>query len=126
MAHAVTTFLMFEGAAEEAMNFYVSVFKGSAVTHIERYGAGEAGAEGSVKKAVFNLAGRDFICSDSPVKHGFTFTPSMSIFVECDSENELEGAFKTLSGAGQVFMPLDNYGFSKRFGWVIASAFPGS
>lgn len=55
MAHAVTTFLMFDGAAEEAMNFYVSLFDGSRVTLIESYGAGEAGTEGSIGKATFTL-----------------------------------------------------------------------
>ena len=60
MARAVTTFLMFEGGAEQAMTFYVSLFANSAVTRIERYGAGEGGAEGSVKRAWFTLAGREF------------------------------------------------------------------
>jgi len=52
------------------------------------------------------------------VKHQFTFTPSISLFVDCDSETELEELFSRLSAGGAVLMPLDNYGFSTRFGWV--------
>jgi predicted 3-demethylubiquinone-9 3-methyltransferase (glyoxalase superfamily) len=58
------------------------------------------------------------MCSDSPIKHGFTFTPSNSTFVEFDSVAELERVFGLLSEGGQVLMPLGNYGFSERFGWV--------
>jgi len=119
MAQRVTTHLMFEGAAEEAMNFYVSLFPGSSVGHVVKYGPGEPGAEGSVKIGAFTLAGRDFLCIDSPVKHKFSFTPAMSLFVDCESEAELDEAFRRLSEGGAVMMPADNYGFSARFGWVM-------
>jgi predicted 3-demethylubiquinone-9 3-methyltransferase (glyoxalase superfamily) len=109
---------MFEGRAEEALRFYVSLFAGSAITSIERYGPGDSGPEGTVKIATFELAGRAFIAIDSPVKHGFTFTPAMSIFVECESAAELDAAFARLSDGGSVLMPVDNYGFSPRFGWI--------
>jgi predicted 3-demethylubiquinone-9 3-methyltransferase (glyoxalase superfamily) len=118
VARSVATFLMFEGVAEKAMNFYVSLFRGSEIKRIERYGPGELGAEGTVKRADFKLAGHDLICIDSPAKHNFTFTPSVSLFVECESEAELVEAFQQLSAGGQVLMPLDNYGFSTKFGWV--------
>lgn len=118
MPRSVSTFLMFEGVAEEAMTFYVSLFAGSEVKAIERYGPGEPGAEGSVKRADFTLAGHELICSDSPIKHGFTFTPSVSLFVECESEAELDAAFDRLSTGGAVLMPLGDYGFSRKFGWV--------
>ena len=61
MAAKVTTHFMFEGAAEEAMNLYVSLIEGSQILSIERYEAGEQGAAGSVKMATFSLAGREFI-----------------------------------------------------------------
>ena len=118
MASKVTSHLMFEGVAEEAMNFYVSLFRGSRIIQVERYGPGEQGVEGSVKKATFTLVGREFMCIDSPVKHAFTFTPSISLLVDCESEAELEEVFGRLSTGGRVLMPLDNYGFSTRFGWV--------
>ena len=118
MARKVMTHLMFEGAAEEAMTLYMSLFGDSEITQIERYGPGEQGKEGTVKLAYFTLAGRELLCIDSPVKHGFSFTPSMSIFVECESEAELDSAFGRLSDGGKVLMPIGNYGFSSRFGWL--------
>lgn len=117
MPRAVTTFLMFEGKAEEAMNFYVALFQGQ-VTAIEKYGPGEQGAEGSIKKADFTVAGCKLNCIDSPVKHAFTFTPSVSLFVECEDEAELDRAYAALSEGGKVMMPVGNYGFSKKFAWV--------
>src|SRR6516165_4415905 len=83
MQRTIKTHLMFEGVAEKAMNFYVSLIPGSKVRQIERYGAGEPGAEGTIKIATFTLAGQELICIDSPIQHGFTFTPSMSLFLEC-------------------------------------------
>ncbi len=118
MARNVVTQLMFEGTAEEAMNFYVSLFKGSEVTHIERYGAGEPGPAGTVKRAEFNVVGHRLACIDSPIKHGFTFTPSASLFVDCEDEAELDRAFALLSAGGAVLMPPGNYGFSKKFAWI--------
>lgn len=118
MARTITPQLMFEGNAEHAMTFYVSLFPSSAITHIDRYGPGEPGAQGTVKRASFTLAGRTFTCIDSPAVHAFTFTPSISLFVECESETELDEAFRQLSAGGTVLMPLDNYGFSTKFGWV--------
>jgi predicted 3-demethylubiquinone-9 3-methyltransferase (glyoxalase superfamily) len=118
MPRTIRTHLMFEGAAEEAMKFYVSLFPNSAIGSVVKYGPGEPGAEGSVKVAEFTLAGREFLCIDSPMKHGFTFTPSISLFVECNDDAELEAAFARLSEGGGVLMPLGNYGFSTRFGWV--------
>lgn len=119
MPNSVATFLMFDGLAEAAMNFYVSVFKRSEVIAVERYGTGEQGKEGSVKLASFSLCGHDMKCIDSPMKHAFTFTPSISLFVECESEAELDDAFRQLSTGGATLMPLGNYGFSQKFGWLV-------
>src|SRR5262245_50153313 len=113
----INTFLMFEGQAEEAMNFYVSTLDGT-VDSVTRYGPEGPGPEGSVMQATFTLAGQQYMCIDSHVKHGFTFTPAVSLFVTCDDEAELERLFATLSEKGGVLMPLNNYGFSTRFGWV--------
>ncbi len=117
-ASNIVPLLMFEGKAEEAMQFYTSVFANSSITHVERYGAGEGGAEGSVKVAEFQLLERTFRCIDSPVKHGFTFTPAISFVVDCESSDAVDRLFERLSDAGQVFMPLGEYPFSKRFAWV--------
>ncbi len=118
MAKSVTPFLMFEGTAEAAANLYVSIFRDSSIESIERYGPGEDGAEGSVKQCHFILAGLPLRCFDSPVKHAFTFTPSVSLFVDCESEAELDAAFAKLSANGTVMMAPDNYGFSSKFTWV--------
>lgn len=114
----VTTFLMFESKAEEAMNLYTSLFKQSQIVSITRYGPNEAGPEGSVMHALFTLNGQEFMAIDSYVKHAFTFTPSMSLYVRCDSEAEIDALFANLSDGGAIMMPLDQYPFSKKFGWL--------
>ena len=118
MKPTITTFLMFEGKAEEAMTFYMFLFDDSKVIAIERYGPSGPGKEGSVVHATFTLAGQRLMCIDSPVKHGFTFTPSTSLFVECDSADEVDRLFEKLSAGGSVMMPLDTYPFSARFAWI--------
>jgi predicted 3-demethylubiquinone-9 3-methyltransferase (glyoxalase superfamily) len=118
MKPSVTPFLMFDGKAEEAMNFYVSLIKNSSITGIKRYGPGEAGTEGSVMQATFTLADQSFMCIDSPVKHAFSFTPAMSLFVECESEADIDRLFSELSKGGQILMPLGNYPFAKKFAWL--------
>ena len=114
----ITTFLMFEGNAEEAMTFYLSLFDDAEVVSITRYGPDGPGKEGSVQQATFSLAGQPFMCIDSPVKHGFTFTPAMSLFVQCADEAELDRLYAALAEGGTELMPLGNYGFSAKFGWV--------
>ncbi len=113
-----TTFLMFTGQAEEAMRFYISLFKRSEITNISRYGANETGAEGTVQLATFTLNGQEFMCIDSNVQHAFTFTPAISIYVRCESEEEINRVFAELSQGGQILMELGSYPFSARFGWV--------
>ena len=114
----VTTFLMFEGAAEEAMNLYVSLLPASKVLSIERYAKGEANKEGSVKRALFELNGTRYQCIDSPIRHEFTFTPAMSIFIDFDDRASVERVYETLSAGGQVLMPGGTYGFSQWFAWI--------
>jgi predicted 3-demethylubiquinone-9 3-methyltransferase (glyoxalase superfamily) len=114
----VTPFLMFQGNAEEAMKHYISLVEDSAITEIVRYGPGEAGAEGSVMRATFTLKGQEFMCIDSNIKHEFTFTPSFSIFVTCDTEDEIDLLYEQLSDKGEILMPLDHYGFSTKFAWA--------
>ena len=113
----IMTFLMFEGQAEEAMKFYVSLFKNSKIESIKKYGAGEAGQAGTVHSAVFSLNGQQFMAIDSS-GHAFTFTPAMSIWVNCATEVEIDALFERLSEGGQVLMPLAKYPFSEKYGWV--------
>ena len=114
----IKTFLMFEGGAEKAMTFYLSLFEDAEVVSMVKYGADGPGPEGSVMVAVFQLAGQQFMCSDSYQHHGFTFTPSVSLFVDCADEAELDRLYGALVEGGGALMPLGDYGFSKKFGWV--------
>jgi predicted 3-demethylubiquinone-9 3-methyltransferase (glyoxalase superfamily) len=107
-----------EGRAQAALDLYFATFPDSRMVRVDRYAEGDPAPVGTIKVAVFTLCGREFMCADSPVKHGFSFTPSSSTFVEYDSAAELDRAFQALSEGGQVLMPLNNYGFSPRFGWV--------
>lgn len=119
MTPAIRTFLMFEGRAEEAMSFYVALLGGdSRIDDVARYGAEGPGAAGSVMKASFTLRGQSYLCIDSPVKHAFTFTPSISLFVDCTDETEIDRLFAGLSEGGKVLMPLDAYPFARKFGWA--------
>jgi predicted 3-demethylubiquinone-9 3-methyltransferase (glyoxalase superfamily) len=118
MAKTITPFLMFEGNAEAAMNFYVSLFPGSSIRSIERFGAQGPGKEGSVMTGVLDLKGQPIMFLDSPVKHAFTFTPASSLFVECENVEEIDRLFAALSDGGKVLMGLDAYPFARRFAWV--------
>jgi len=114
----ITPFLMFMGQAEEAMNYYMSTFDRSEVVSMTRYGPGEAGAEGSVMHAAFTLNGQQFMCIDSNVQHAFTFTPAISLYVTCETEAEVDRVFAKFAQDGAVLMPLAEYPFSPKFGWV--------
>ncbi|MED1557448.1 VOC family protein [Bacillus paramycoides] len=114
----ITTFLMFEGNAEEAMNFYTSLFDQSEIVSISRYDANGPGKEGTVIHATFTLNGQELMCIDSFVKHDFTFTPAMSLYVTCETEEEIETVFNKLAQDGAILMPLGSYPFSKKFGWL--------
>ncbi|MGE5631878.1 MAG: VOC family protein [Caulobacteraceae bacterium] len=114
----ITTFFIFSGQAEEAMNFYTSIFDESEIRSIVRYGANEAGKEGTVLHATFSLKGQVFMCIDSSVEQQFTFNPAISLYVTCDNEDEINRYYDRLSQDGQVLMPLAAYPFSEKFAWV--------
>ncbi len=117
-----TTFLMFVGKqygkAEEAINFYTSLFKNSKIINIARSGPGQGEPAGTVQHAVFSLDGQEYMAMESNGDHHFTFTPAMSIFVKCETEEEIGRLYEKLSEGGAVLMELDKYPFSKKFGWV--------
>jgi predicted 3-demethylubiquinone-9 3-methyltransferase (glyoxalase superfamily) len=119
MTDIVRPFLMFQGGeASAALDFYLTLFPGARVDAMERYGAGGPGPEGTIKVARFTIGGQSVMCSDSFVKHGFTFTPSFSFFIDCDSEERLRELADRLGQGGAEFMPVGNYGFSRLFAWV--------
>lgn len=107
------------GRAEEAIDFYVSLFPNSEIKNIKKWQPGEPGGEeGLVKYALFVLDGQEYMASENGMDHQFSFTPAISIHVNCESEEELNRLFEKLSEGGRVMMSLDDYGLSKKFGWV--------
>jgi predicted 3-demethylubiquinone-9 3-methyltransferase (glyoxalase superfamily) len=103
-AQSINSFLMFVGKrcgkAEAAINFYVSLFKDSKVMSIERYGAGEEEAKGTVKRASFLLNSQQFMAMDSGREHSFTFTEAISLFVRCETQQEVDYFWEKLSVGG--------------------------
>jgi predicted 3-demethylubiquinone-9 3-methyltransferase (glyoxalase superfamily) len=119
MTDTVRPFLMFQGGeGSAALDFYLSLFPDARVETMERYGAGEPGPEGTIKVARFTIGGQSVMCSDSFIKHGFTFTPSFSFFIDCDSEARVRELADRLKQGGGELMPVGNYGFSRLFAWV--------
>jgi len=115
----IATFLTFQKEdAEQAMNLYIELFDNSEIVEIKRWCSAGPGKEGTIMHATFTLGGNLFMCSDSPPIHDWGFTPAVSNFVECENEEALESLFTKLSEHGKVMMPLNNYGFSKKFGFV--------
>ena len=94
----ITPFLWFDGKAEEAMNFYVSVFKNSKVVRVTRYGEGGPGAKGTVMSATFQLEGQDFFALNGGPQ--FTFSPAISFFVNCETQQEVDELWEKLSEGG--------------------------
>lgn len=116
----IRTFLMFQnGGAEEAVRHYASLLPDSRIEDIQRYGADGPGAPGTVNQATFTLLGQRFMCIDSPIAHDFDFTPSMSLYVDCTDASEFDRLHRGLGDGGQELMPPDDYGFSRRFAWVV-------
>jgi predicted 3-demethylubiquinone-9 3-methyltransferase (glyoxalase superfamily) len=95
----ITPFLWFDGKAEEAMNFYVSIFKNSKVGSITRYGDAGPGPKGTVMIATFQLEGQDFIALNGGPQ--FTFTPAISLFVDCKTQQEVDELWEKLSAGGE-------------------------
>lgn len=120
MARTAHTHLMFQnGKAEEALHRYEEVFgDGFTLEELDTYPEGGDAPAGKVQLAVCTLLGQRLTVIDSPIQHDFDMTPAISLFVECENEDELETIFEALADAGEVFMPLDDYGFSQKYGWV--------
>ncbi len=95
----IVPFLWFDGKAEEAMNFYVSIFKNSKILDVTRYGKAGPGPEGTVMSATFQLEGQEFYAlNGGPM---FTFTPAISLFVNCETQQEVDQLWARLSEGGE-------------------------
>lgn len=116
----INPFLWFDSQAEDAANFYTSIFSNSKIGSVARYNEDGAKASGMQKGSVmivsFELAGQQFMAlNGGPL---FKFSPSISFFVSCETEEEINKLWKNLSEGGVVRMELDKYPFSEKFGWV--------
>ena len=114
-----TTLLMFQcGNAEAALNFYAETVPDSRIVSLQRFGPEGPGPEGTVLRAVAEIAGLTVMAHDSFIQHGFDFTPSTSFFVECDDEAQIDALAAKLLEGGTAHMPLGSYGFSRKFAWI--------
>jgi predicted 3-demethylubiquinone-9 3-methyltransferase (glyoxalase superfamily) len=96
----ITPFLWFDGNAEEAMNFYTSIFKNSKIGHVRRYGEAGPGPKGSVMTATFQIEGQEFMALNGGPT--FKFTPAISFFVNCETQQEVDELWKKLSAGGET------------------------
>jgi predicted 3-demethylubiquinone-9 3-methyltransferase (glyoxalase superfamily) len=118
---------MFQGLAEEAMRFYVSLLPGSEIIELHRYGPGEAGAEGAVMLASFSLCGQAVMSIGSPIPHDFGFTPAFSLFADFVPKEEIDRLTAALAEDGATLMrsaATASAGASP--GCTTATGFPGS
>ena len=113
----LTPHLMFQdGRAEEALNFYVELFGGETILLLY-YGDETPEMEGKVQIATFSIAGQQINIMDSSVRHEFDFTPSLSLFFQCESEEQLEHVYAGVLDGGQAMMPKSDYGFGP-YAWL--------
>jgi predicted 3-demethylubiquinone-9 3-methyltransferase (glyoxalase superfamily) len=102
----ITPFLWFDGRAEEAMNFYTGIFKNSKAGGVSRYGEGAPMPKGTAMSCTFNLDGMDFMAlNGGPM---FTFSPAISLFVSCETQDEIDYYWDKLSEGGE----------KQRCGWL--------
>jgi predicted 3-demethylubiquinone-9 3-methyltransferase (glyoxalase superfamily) len=98
-AQKITPFLWFDGNAEEAMNFYVSLFKNSKIVNVSRYGDAGPGPKGTVMTGTFQLAGQQFHALNGGPQ--YRFTEAISLFVNCESQEEVDELWEKLSQGGE-------------------------
>lgn len=95
----ITPFLWFDNQAEEALIFYTSIFKNSKIGTITRYGEAGPGAKGTVMSATFQLDGQEFTALNGGPY--FTFSPAISFFVNCETQEEVDELWEKLSAGGE-------------------------
>ena len=118
----ITPFLWFNDNAEEAMNFYLSIFKNSKVGSVSRYGDAGPGPKGSVMSATFQLEGQEFMALNGGPH--YKFTPAISLYVNCETQAEVDELWEKLSAGGRkdrCGWLQDKFGLSWQ---IIPSALP--
>jgi predicted 3-demethylubiquinone-9 3-methyltransferase (glyoxalase superfamily) len=119
----ITPFLWFDGKAEEAANLYVSLFKNSKIVSVSRYGDAGPGPKGSAMSVVFQLEGQEFYALNGGPQ--FSFTPAISFFVNCETQEEVDELWEKLSAGGEKSRCgwlKDKYGLS----WQIVPTILGT
>jgi len=110
----IVTFLWFDTQAEEAANFYVSIFRNSKIGKIARFGEAGPGPKGSVLTVGFQLEGQEFVALNGGPQ--YKFTPAVSLYVDCETQEEVDDLWsRLLAGGGQEShcgWLTDNYGLS--------------
>ncbi len=122
MSGKITPFLWFDGKAEEAVNFYVSIFGDAKILNLSRYPEGAPYPAGTVMTVEFELAGQDFIALNGGPE--YTFTPAISFSIDCESQAEVDNYWDRLSEGGreiQCGWLQDKYGLSWQ---VVPSILP--
>ena len=118
----ITPFLWFNDQAEEAANFYISLFKNSRIVSLSRYGEAGPGPKGSVMSVTFELEGQPFYALNGGPH--FSFTPAISLFVNCESQAEVDELWDKLAAGGRkdrCGWLQDKYGLS----WQIVPSVLG-
>jgi predicted 3-demethylubiquinone-9 3-methyltransferase (glyoxalase superfamily) len=96
----ITPFLWFDGSAQEAASFYISIFKNSKMGKISRYGDAGPGPKGSVMSVTFQIEGQEFFALNGGPQ--FKFTPAISFFVNCETQQEVDDLWEKLSAGGRT------------------------
>lgn len=114
----IKPFLTFSGCAEEAVNFYVSIFPNSKITNISKYGKGERVEEGKLLNATFELKGNVFLAMDIEKEYAPGFSWGISLFITCESLDEFDHLFNKLSSEGNVLMGPEPIFNLRKVAWV--------
>ena len=118
----ITPFLWFDNNAEEAMNFYTSIFKNARIVNVSRWGEGGPGPKGTVMTATFQLEGQEFLALNGGPQ--FKFTEAISFLVNCNTQEEVDNFWEKLSAGGEKSKCgwlKDKYGLSWQIVPVILS-----
>ncbi len=99
MQQKITTFLTFDGRAEEAVELYTTIFENSRVVNTNRYGDAGPGPKGSLMSATFELAGQEFIALNGG--RSFAFSQGISLFVDCETQDEVDELWERLTEGGE-------------------------
>ncbi|MGM0219669.1 VOC family protein [Enterococcus sp. AZ126] len=108
--------LWFDGKVEEAAELYVNAFDGGEINKVDYYVDSEHQPKGSVLTVSLTLAGQEVILLNGGPE--FDFTPAISFFVECETEEQIDKLWETLSHKGEILMEFETYPFSKKYGWL--------